>query len=119
MKSSIFSNTHQGVVAEIERLEKLLPEPEAVYEKKYKKAFESQAARVGEGVYEWAGVYAHDTRLLWLRGVMGIEGIPYEDEEDNCEDCGDIFTIDELESTMGQYVCRSCLDYRQKHDPDY
>ncbi len=63
----------------VEYLEGLLPESETVYEKKYKKVFDTQAMYMGNGVYKWAGVYARDTRELWLMGVLGMEGIEYEE----------------------------------------
>jgi hypothetical protein len=119
MEKSLFDNAHQGVVVEVERLRALLPESDEYYEKKYRKAFEKQARFMGNGVYQWAGIYSNDTQLLWLRGICGIEGIQYEDETDTCADCSVSYPMDDLESTMGDYVCRDCLNERYENDPDY
>lgn len=119
MENDVF--TPNGLQAELERLQDLLPHNERSYEKSHLKNFERQARFMGGQTYSWAGQYAHDTRLLWLRGLCAIEGIDFEEEEntDQCEDCGDDFKMEDLESTMGVYVCTTCLEARYKYNPDY
>jgi hypothetical protein len=66
----------------IKELESLLPEPEEVYEVKYAEKFEKYATYMGNGVYQWRGLYAPDTRMLWLLGVLRLENIEIKDEDE-------------------------------------
>ena len=58
-------------------LNSLLPKDRDI-EKKYLKDFEKQACYLGNGIYEWCGIYASDTRELFLMGCLSREGIEYE-----------------------------------------
>ena len=46
----------------------------------YHEAFEIQARYLGEGVYQWCGAMATDTRILFLKGILNMNEIPYNQE---------------------------------------
>lgn len=48
-------------------------------EEKYKADFEKYARYLGNGTYSWKGIYAPDTRILWLTGVLKMEGIKFDE----------------------------------------
>ncbi len=68
----------------ISYLESKIPKgQETVLEEKYRKRFDKNARYLGHGVYEWQGLKARDTRVLFLKGVLTFEQIKYkEDNED-------------------------------------
>jgi hypothetical protein len=61
----------------IEYLESLLPKDNDV-EKKHWRSFEKYSQYLGNGVYEWRGINATDTRELFLMGCLHIEKIKYK-----------------------------------------
>jgi hypothetical protein len=71
-----------NIQREIKELEAKLPKPEETYEKKYLNRFEKYATYMGGGVYQWQGLYASDTRVLWLKGILALEGIWREEDEE-------------------------------------
>ena len=54
--------------------------PEVDVEEKYRKSFERFARYLNEGVYEWCGVIARDTRELFLEVVLLKENIKFKSE---------------------------------------
>ncbi|MCW8966681.1 MAG: hypothetical protein OQK82_08365 [Candidatus Pacearchaeota archaeon] len=50
--------------------------------KPYSDIFEKQARYICEGVYSWGSIYARDTRLLFLKGILAMNGISFEEDED-------------------------------------
>lgn len=62
----------------IKYLENLLPEDEAVLDKKYRGGFEKYATYLGNGMYQWNGCVSTCTRELWLMGVLHREKINYK-----------------------------------------
>lgn len=59
-----------------------LPESYEHYEKKYVNNFENWATFLGNGVYQWRGIYHSDTRILFLIGILKCEGIDPETFQD-------------------------------------
>lgn len=62
---------------EIERLEKLIPDGVDL-EEKYFDNFAKYSTRIGNGVYQWRGITDTDTRILFLKGALLIEGVDKE-----------------------------------------
>ena len=57
----------------------LIPE-DLDYDTKYRSEFNKFARYMGNGVYQWNGIYSSDTAELFLMGVLSREGIEYEYE---------------------------------------
>jgi hypothetical protein len=58
-------------------LEKRLGENRVALEKKHENNFAKYSRYLGNGVYEWRGINATDTRELFLMGVLRIENISF------------------------------------------
>lgn len=50
-------------------------------EAKHSEKFQKYARYLGNGVYTWRGIYATDTRELFLMGVLEAEGITFNENE--------------------------------------
>lgn len=50
------------------------------YETKYWSNFKKYATFMGNGVYQWKGILANDTRTLFLMGVLRSERIDFKEE---------------------------------------
>lgn len=48
-------------------------------EGKYWDNFTKFSTYMGEGVYQWKGILASDTRVLFLKGILRCEGVTIED----------------------------------------
>jgi len=48
-------------------------------EAKYRKNFERYATYLGNGIYQWKGITATDTALLFLMGVLRSENINFKE----------------------------------------
>ena len=74
----------------ISQLEKLaqdkLPESLDFYENKYEENFNKFSTFMGNGVYQWSGLFASDIRELFLIGILKKEGIHPELELKNEDD---------------------------------
>jgi len=62
----------------IKYLESLLPCDEKILEIEYFEKFEKYATYLGNGIYQWLGITATDTRELWLMGILFKEGVEFE-----------------------------------------
>lgn len=50
------------------------------YDTKYHDNFKKYARYMGNSIYTWKGIYASDTRILYLTGVLRSEGITFKEE---------------------------------------
>ncbi len=50
---------------------------------KYRKRFDKNARYLGHGVYEWQGVKARDTAVLFLKGVLCMENVSFKDSTED------------------------------------
>lgn len=62
----------------VEYLKSLIPKDLDI-DKEYRRKFVKSSCYLGNGVYEWSGIYATDTRELFLMGCLSREGIHYEE----------------------------------------
>lgn len=67
------------MIERIKYLESRLPEGLDINEK-YGSKFDKYARYMGNGVYQWDGILATDTRELFLMGVLNREKIDYKEE---------------------------------------
>jgi hypothetical protein len=49
-------------------------------DEKYRDNFEKYATYMGNGVYQWKGAVANDTRVLYLIAVLRSEGIVFKED---------------------------------------
>jgi hypothetical protein len=63
----------------IKYLESKLPK-DLDYDLKYGESFAKYARYMGNGVYSWKGLFATDTRELFLIGILRSEGVKFKDE---------------------------------------
>ena len=52
-------------------------------ETKYRKSFEKYANYQGNGVYQWSGVFARDTRVLFIKVVLLMEKVKFDNTYDD------------------------------------
>lgn len=64
----------------IKYLESRFPKGEArqELEAKYQKQFKKYAFYMGNGIYQWMGLFSTDTRELFLMGILALEGISFK-----------------------------------------
>ena len=48
-------------------------------ENKYRAKFDKYATYMGNGVYQWRGIYSNDTAELFLIGILRINNIPFKE----------------------------------------
>jgi hypothetical protein len=61
----------------IKYLESMIPKGFDI--EKYRSDFNKYARYIANGVYSWVGIYASDTRELFLLGILSLEGIEIEE----------------------------------------